>query len=120
MTQELIKKYDHLRDIPDAVVSRLDMTYAKVNGMNQLERDRDWYGRARKKCGNGSQSLICHVCECNKNDHLSELMREFHSSESFGTKIVSQPLESLDDIRARKVLEATTGKVGQEFENDLI
>ncbi|XP_039438455.1 uncharacterized protein LOC120419726 [Culex pipiens pallens] len=60
-----------------------------------------------------------HVCECQDDQSLHDLVKEFFSVESMGVEAVANP-ESEEVKRANKILQDTTKRVGQRFETGLL
>lgn len=60
-----------------------------------------------------------HTCQCNKDDTLHKLVKDYFDSENAG---ITEPLtiESDDDIRARKIMESTTTTTGNRFTTGLL
>ncbi|XP_038116955.1 uncharacterized protein LOC119769128 [Culex quinquefasciatus] len=60
-----------------------------------------------------------HVCECQDDQSLQDLVKEFFSVESLGVEATAGP-ESDEVQRANKLLQETTKRVGQRFETGLL
>lgn len=139
-TQDVIQKFEHLRDlhIADVPLSRpkllIGLEHAKLGLMYEI-REGKWnepigtrtrlgwvvHGKQVEQGVEKPNQYSCHVCECNSNDNvLSNLMRDFQTTEAFGVKAVERLVEAKDDIRARKLLEETTKKVERQYETGLL
>lgn len=62
-----------------------------------------------------------HVCECNNSDALLHAqVKEFFSTENFGVKATTAIIESVDNSRAKDLLESTTILLGDRYETGLL
>ncbi|KAM8701735.1 hypothetical protein ACLKA7_000081 [Drosophila subpalustris] len=61
-----------------------------------------------------------HAAKNDSNTDMHKLMTDYFGTESFGVKVPSEPLESSDVTRARKLLVETTRKLGNAYETGLL
>lgn len=133
---DLKSKYKHLADvyIPEIPFTRpeilIGLEHPKI-GIAYETREGSWNEpvATRTRLGwtihgreghNEPQEYICHVCECNDDRPLEDMVRQFFTTESFGVKIMEKQLASKEDERALALLEKTTRKVGKVFETGLL
>ncbi|XP_062698761.1 uncharacterized protein LOC134284192 [Aedes albopictus] len=60
-----------------------------------------------------------HVCECEAEEKLEQLVKEYFNAEDCGVRH-QDILESDAETRARKIMEATTRRIGNRFETGLV
>lgn len=77
-----------------------------------------WVAYGAQSCA--PHAHVLHVAESERWDHLDRIIREFHTTESFGVKRPEQILESNDDARARRILQSTTVSVGNRYQTGLL
>lgn len=137
-TNTLRVKYQHLHDveIPDVPISRptilIGLSHSKLGLMYEIREGRwdepvatrtrlGWVIHGNEvNCDESQSKFSCFVCECGVSDDLSNMMRAFHSTESFGVKVVAKLIEAKEDIRAREVLKLTSKKKGSLYETGLL
>ncbi|XP_055590345.1 uncharacterized protein LOC129742470 [Uranotaenia lowii] len=66
-----------------------------------------------------TEAKTFHICECNCDEKLQNLVKEFFSTESVETS-GSKYTKSKEDERAIRIMEETTTRCGQRFETGLI
>ncbi|XP_062538391.1 uncharacterized protein LOC134206679 [Armigeres subalbatus] len=69
--------------------------------------------------GASERALSFHICSCETNASLHELVKKYFSIESLGVKAIDCP-ESKEVQRANRILQHTTRRVGQRYETGLI
>ncbi|XP_058817217.1 uncharacterized protein LOC131680521 [Topomyia yanbarensis] len=67
----------------------------------------------------GPEHVSLHICECNKNENLETMMREYFNADYMGVA-PSEPLMSEENKRAQRILESTTTRIGNRFQTGLI
>lgn len=138
-SSDVLKRFKHLRDIQiaDVPIARpqllIGLEHAKLGLMYEV-REGKWnepigtrtrlgwviHGKQNEQTADANTHFSCHVCECNANDDLNKLMREFQSTEAFGVKTVERLIEAKDDIRAWQILKDTTKKIDTQYETGLL
>ncbi|XP_062717285.1 uncharacterized protein LOC134292262 [Aedes albopictus] len=132
---EMVKKYPYLGGLPikdyeDAVPKILignDNSYLaavlKIREGNPQEpiaaKTRlGWtiYGSVPDSSKN---ALTFHICSCESDSSLHELVKQYFSVESLGVKIVDG-LQSREIQRANRILESSTKRIGQRYETGLL
>lgn len=58
--------------------------------------------------------------EADRLDQLHELVRQHFTTEDFGVKVASEPIQSDDDRRALDIMKSTTKRTGERFETGLL
>lgn len=142
-TAEQKIKYDHLRDVPIEVYRdatpriMIGLEHWRLGIATEIKEGRDnepvaartrlgWtiHGRC---CHHHAQSFSnsnfhhsFHICACNTNEELHQLVKDFFAVDNFGVNGSSRRLESPDDKRAREILEATTIHTGERYETSLL
>ncbi|XP_058456811.1 uncharacterized protein LOC131434173 [Malaya genurostris] len=74
------------------------------------------YGQQRNE---SSKMHSFHICECNSNSELHEVMKQFFAIEQASVKIPDS-VTSEEDRRAQHILESTTKRIGNQFETGLL
>jgi hypothetical protein len=69
--------------------------------------------------GRVDRNDIYHVCE-GSDDYLHQLVKDNFSTEAFGVKVGHDRPQSQEDVRAAKILETTTKRIGERFETGLL
>ncbi|XP_017478659.1 PREDICTED: uncharacterized protein LOC108368325 [Rhagoletis zephyria] len=67
-----------------------------------------------------STSNILHIRNQFTTQQLHQLVQEYFSLDSFAVQKPNIPLESVEDLRARKILEKTTKNIGHRYEVGLL
>ncbi|XP_062703997.1 uncharacterized protein LOC115255979 [Aedes albopictus] len=69
--------------------------------------------------GSSENALSFHICSCESDSSLHELVKQYFSVESLGVKIVDGP-QSREIQRANRILESSTKRIGQRYETGLL
>lgn len=142
---ELHSKYHHLKNLPISDLNNampkiliglghcnLGMPRQTVNGDEGFVAIRTklgWmlYGQQRYNETNPESTKRNELLLINDNspensslDELHDIVRDFHTTESFGVRGFSNPLLSRADERAMKILQETTVRKGDHFETGLL
>ncbi|XP_055633605.1 uncharacterized protein LOC129773952 [Toxorhynchites rutilus septentrionalis] len=65
------------------------------------------------------EELNYHVCECQAEEKLERLVKDYFNVEDCGVSNV-EIVESTTDVRARQIMEGTTRRIGNRFETGLL
>lgn len=67
-----------------------------------------------------ASNSVLHMCECNNDATLHQLVKQYFSLENVGVRSTSKKLESKEDERARTIMRNTTKLVGDHYETGLL
>lgn len=130
-------RHEHLRDLPitnyqqamPKILIGLDNSHlgaarktriSKHGGPIAALTPLGWVIYGRQTDGFG-ESTTLHCCEVNERiETIEKLIKDFHTTESFGVLQPGQTLESDEDTRARSLLQSTTVRVGERFQTGLL
>ncbi|XP_053686938.1 uncharacterized protein LOC128736479 [Sabethes cyaneus] len=135
--QDLVQQYPHLKGLPlsryENAVPRVLIGLDQVNLSLPLKCREGRLGEpvATKTrlgwCiyGGGSKNNVkftgvcCHISDVRKDKDLHELVKLHFEVDDIGAKSLAE-LESVDDMRAKKILADTTKRLGDRFETGLL
>ncbi|XP_055604632.1 uncharacterized protein LOC129752870 [Uranotaenia lowii] len=132
---ELEESYDHLKGLP--VVSYENETPKVLIGLQHwklaiprklkegttgptaCKTQLGWCVFGDVRGSRVSECLNYHLCECSKMEELDELVRNYFNREDCGVT-PKEKLESVEDNRARTILEKSTQKIDGRYRTELL
>lgn len=149
-TAELVAKYPHLRNVPFAnyeqavpqiligidnwkLCTPTDVREGKWQEPVATKTRIGWtvYGQYHHHSQNESavdENVIgevivhnhYHICDCSHDEKLHKIVKDFFSLENFGVRESENTIESVEEKRARAIMDATTKIIGNRYETGLL
>lgn len=79
-----------------------------------------WVAYGRLGTDTKSKSVVLHIKEVSTFDKLNQLVESYFTTENFGVEKTGVVLESDENLRAKKIMNESTRKVGNQFETGLL